>query len=207
MAAAGFLPVDDEPVSCGFIAWTGREGLDVFALAAGALDGDLNDVGPVEVGFFVGAGFTSSTDGLEEAGSSTGSDFGGSARVLGSVGGEAGCEGGGVGRIQDGAGDWDSVTAGFGGHSRFSFASSLTESPVIFEITLVLRERDIDCRLVSILVCCSKRPMRFATLCRGRSSGNGLRQSLAIAFSCWGCLLTLFCDLWFNGSGRKESLK
>jgi hypothetical protein len=49
----------------------------------------------------------------------------------------------------------------FGGHSRFSLISSLTESPVFCEATLELRgDPPTDWRRV----CCSKRPMRFATL-------------------------------------------
>lgn len=51
---------------------------------------------------------------------------------------------------------------GFGGHSRRSFNSSLAESPVCCDATLDVRGavgvRDWR------LVCCSKRPMRFATL-------------------------------------------
>lgn len=68
------------------------------------------------------------------------------------------------------------VAADFGGHSRFSLISSLAESPVMFDTTLELLEAELElvaereCRLF----CCSKRPMRLATLARGRSSGNGL---------------------------------
>lgn len=62
-----------------------------------------------------------------------------------------------------------SFEAGFGGHSRFSLTSSLAESPVILEATLVLRG-EMDWRFF----CCSNRPMRLATLWRGRSSGSGL---------------------------------
>jgi hypothetical protein len=59
----------------------------------------------------------------------------------------------------------------FGGHSLLSFASSLTDSPVDWDRIFVLRgDPERDWRLV----CCSNRPMRFATLCRGRSSGSGL---------------------------------
>jgi hypothetical protein len=64
-----------------------------------------------------------------------------------------------------------SLTGGFGGHSRFSFTSSLAESPVMLEATLLLRG-EMDWRFF----CCSKRPMRLATLWRGRSSGNGLER-------------------------------
>lgn len=52
----------------------------------------------------------------------------------------------------------------FGGHSLFSFVSSLAESPAIWDETLELRgiadAAEDDWRLF----CCSKRPMRFATL-------------------------------------------
>lgn len=51
-----------------------------------------------------------------------------------------------------------------GGHSLFSFVSSFTESPAICDETLELRgiadATEDDWRLF----CCSKRPMRFATL-------------------------------------------
>jgi hypothetical protein len=61
----------------------------------------------------------------------------------------------------------------FGGHSRFSFVSSRLESPVTWDTTLELRGggelADDRC-----FVCVSNRPIRLATLCRGRSSGSGL---------------------------------
>jgi hypothetical protein len=51
-----------------------------------------------------------------------------------------------------------------GGHSLFSFVSSFAKSPAICDDTLELRgiadATEDDWRLV----CCSKRPMRFATL-------------------------------------------
>lgn len=51
-----------------------------------------------------------------------------------------------------------------GGHSLFSFVSSFAESPAICDDTLELRgivdATEDDWRLF----CCSKRPMRFATL-------------------------------------------
>ena len=49
-----------------------------------------------------------------------------------------------------------------GGHSLFSFTSSLAESPVVCETTLELRGPGDDGGC--FLVCCSNRPMRFATL-------------------------------------------
>ena len=59
-----------------------------------------------------------------------------------------------------------------GGHSRFSFASSLCPSPVSCDTGVPVRGgiEVRDC----LLVCCSNRPMRFATLWRGLSSGKGL---------------------------------
>lgn len=68
-------------------------------------------------------------------------------------------------------GGLSSVLDDLGGHSRFSFTSSFAESPVVCDMTLELRDPvpDVDGRLV-----CSKRPMRLATLWRGRSSGSGL---------------------------------
>ena len=51
---------------------------------------------------------------------------------------------------------------GFGGHSRFSFSSSFAASPVCCDATLDERggSPTADC----LLFCCSKRPMRLATL-------------------------------------------
>jgi hypothetical protein len=64
----------------------------------------------------------------------------------------------------------------FGGHSLFSLTSSLAESPVICDVTLVLRGMNNGVLEDGGLLffCCSKRPMRLATLARGRSSGSGL---------------------------------
>lgn len=64
---------------------------------------------------------------------------------------------------------------GRGGHSRFSFCSIFSASPdaLFCDVTLDVRGGTfgvIDWRFV----CCSNRPMRLATLCLGRSSGNGL---------------------------------
>ena len=49
-----------------------------------------------------------------------------------------------------------------GGHSLFSFGSSLAESPVVWGTTFEVRGPGDDERC--FFVCCSKRPMRFATL-------------------------------------------
>jgi hypothetical protein len=65
-----------------------------------------------------------------------------------------------------------------GGHSRFSFVSSRLESPVIWDTTLELRGGELadDRRFV----CVSNRPIRLATLCRGRSSGSGLAMGKSL---------------------------
>ena len=73
---------------------------------------------------------------------------------------------------------------GLGGHSRFSFCSIFSASPdaLFCDVTLEVRGGllgTIDWRLV----CCSKRPIRFATLCLGRSSGNGLNDTRAVVGS------------------------
>lgn len=51
-----------------------------------------------------------------------------------------------------------------GGHSLFSFVSSFAESPAICDDTLELRGIEEATEDDWRLVCCSKRPMRFATL-------------------------------------------
>lgn len=51
-----------------------------------------------------------------------------------------------------------------GGHSLFSFVSSFVESPAICEDTLELRGIADAIEGDWRLFCCSKRPMRFATL-------------------------------------------
>lgn len=66
-----------------------------------------------------------------------------------------------------------------GGHSRAVFISSFEESPVLCEATLEERgkpmdELDGEPAMDVRFVCCSNRPMRFATDARGRSSGRGL---------------------------------
>jgi hypothetical protein len=63
---------------------------------------------------------------------------------------------------------------GCGGHSRLSFASIFAASPDGFDSALDVRE-GVPCRECRF-VCCSNRPMRFATLWRGRSSGSGLQM-------------------------------
>jgi endoglucanase len=63
--------------------------------------------------------------------------------------------------------------AGHGGHSRRSLAATTAASPaaVVFDAELRLR---VPVGVVGCRFTCSKRPMRFATLARGRSSGRGL---------------------------------
>ena len=60
-----------------------------------------------------------------------------------------------------------------GGHSLFSLVSSLAESPVIWEATLEVRGPGDE--EPCFFVCCSNRPMIFATLGPGFSLGNGLK--------------------------------
>ena len=62
-----------------------------------------------------------------------------------------------------------------GGHSLFSFTSSFAESPVIWLIILEGRLFVPVPAFDARFDCCSKRPMRLATLWRGRSSGKGLK--------------------------------
>ena len=63
-----------------------------------------------------------------------------------------------------------------GGHSRAMRCSSFAASLVLFDVALVARDGgpdDVGWRFC----CCSKRPMRFATDWRGRSSGSGLLEA------------------------------
>lgn len=66
------------------------------------------------------------------------------------------------------------VAKGLGGHSRFSFTSSFEESPVVCEVTLELRGTGRGPEEMTRLVWFSNRPIRLATLARGRSSGRGM---------------------------------
>lgn len=66
-----------------------------------------------------------------------------------------------------------------GGHSLFSFTSSLAESPVVCEATLELRGPGDEGSC--FFVCCSNRPMRLATLLLWRSSGNGLDNAFHLS--------------------------
>jgi len=56
------------------------------------------------------------------------------------------------------------VAANFGGHSLLSFVSSLAESVTICDEELELRGIEEAAEDDWRLFCCSKRPMRFATL-------------------------------------------
>lgn len=69
----------------------------------------------------------------------------------------------------------DSGLFACGGHSRRCAASIFVASPVLFDTALRLRGGVVGWRLT----CCSNRPMRFATLARGRSSGNGLGNAFS----------------------------
>lgn len=73
------------------------------------------------------------------------------------------------------------VAKGLGSHSRFSF-TSFVESPLVCEITLELREALGAGRgpeELTRLVWFSNRPIRLATLARGRSSGRGLDSDVS----------------------------
>ena len=83
--------------------------------------------------------------------------------LLGLVGGDAAAD---VERVNDGV-----IT---GGHSRWTLTSSRALSPVLFETTEPGRDEGVE-DWGAFFWCCSKRPIRFATLARGRSSGRGLR--------------------------------
>lgn len=93
---------------------------------------------------------------------------------------------------------FSSAVTDFGNHSLLSLTSSLAESPVMWEVTLVLRgstggtAEDVDWRF------CSKRPMRFATLWRGRSSGSGLTKltlyERAMSIRDDWAYMTILCD-------------
>lgn len=118
----------------------------VDARGVGALTG-------VVVGFRAGRDLALATGGLEggdgstsgSGGGRTGSTATGSAIVGGEaalVGGDVGCGNVGSGNVVDAAGDIvevSSLAVDLGGHSLFSFTSSLAESPVIWDTTLLLR--------------------------------------------------------------------
>lgn len=163
----------------------------VLVVVAGRVVGALIGVDVVDAGFRVGGVFV--VVGLEGFASSTGSaaggDCGAGASIAGSgsgkatvsrIGGDVGSDDAAGSDMADAAGETSGLSPAatdFGGHSLRSLTSSLAESPVMWDVTLVLRGNtggtieDVDCRF------CSKRPMRFATLWRGRSSGSGLTRS------------------------------
>lgn len=68
----------------------------------------------------------------------------------------------------------DADGTGLGGHSLFSLTSSFAASPAICDETLELRGTTGAAGEACRFPCCSKRPMRLATLWRGLSSGRGL---------------------------------
>lgn len=86
--------------------------------------------------------------------------------------GVASCTGGPAEEVTTAAVSFSFSAFGRGGHSRFSFTSSRGPSPARCDTGVPVRGgMDVkDCRFV----CCSNRPMRFATLWRGLSSGRGL---------------------------------
>lgn len=143
----------------------------------------------VDVGFRVG-GVLAAEDFVNSTGSAAGGDCGigigasiacsvtGKATVS-LIGGDVGSDDAAGSNTVDVAGETPGLSLAvtdFGGHSLLSLASSLAESPVMWDVTLVLRGsaggtiEDADWRF------CSKRPMRLATLWRGRSSGSGLTK-------------------------------
>lgn len=125
----------------------------VFLTAGGAVAVRVGLTG--DFGVVVVVGF------LRGSGGGVGGDTGVGGSTTGSAGGVWGWEGG---LTQDGVVVSGGATAGFGGHSRFSCGAWSTE----------------DVLGGAFFVCCSNLPIRFATLWRGRSSGNGLRVQLSI---------------------------
>lgn len=176
-----------------------RAGVVAGVLGAGILTGAVGDrEGAVVVGFdTTGVGPRLACLGVE-------GDFGAVGLVLGSaetdmdegVGSFAEAAGGESGLLlllrvgeEDAATDRDQEDDGiigaglsfwpadFGGHSRFSFTSSLAESPVVWDVTLAVRGAAAAAEDGWRFVCSSKRPMRLATLPRERSSGSGLQDA------------------------------
>lgn len=140
----------DVPVCCGLRGWDlgglrgefwgGERICDFGGVLAAA---DVLGAGPlagVEVAFRTGGDLVFAVDGLGVfVGSAVGcgttsaaEDLAGPASM---TGGDLGCDTGET-RIEDG---FSSVAVDFGGHSLFCIVSSLAESPVICDTTLVLR--------------------------------------------------------------------
>lgn len=107
-------------------------------------------------------GSASGTDGSDVGGDTT---FSWGERIVGSV-------------LKLDGGDFASP-APRGGHSRRSFASIFAASFVVLDAEL--RLRPFPGGVTGWRLTCSNRPMRFATLARGRSSGRGLSRM----FSGW----------------------
>jgi hypothetical protein len=63
-----------------------------------------------------------------------------------------------------------------GGHSRFSRDSTRAASVEALQFEEELSDRAPGGVVAGLALCCSKRPMRFWTLGRGRSSGSGLQE-------------------------------
>jgi hypothetical protein len=72
-----------------------------------------------------------------------------------------------------------------GGQSLFSLASSFAGSPAIWDETLELRGTTGVAGEACRFPCCSKRPMRLATLWRGLSSGRGLSNDGVMNCQWW----------------------
>jgi hypothetical protein len=66
---------------------------------------------------------------------------------------------------------------GLGGHSLFSLTSSFAASPAICDKTLEVPGTTGGAGEACRFPCCSKRPMRLATLWRGLSSGKVISHS------------------------------
>jgi hypothetical protein len=184
----------DVPVFCGLRGcvlegwrvelWSGERTGDFCGVLAAVDDLGAGALAGVDVAFRAGGDFVFTLDDLgacigSAAGGGAASAAGGSATMM--DGDVLGCDVG-RGRIDGNIFDLSSVIVDTGGHSLFCKISSLAESPVVWDATLVLRGKlggnrggtipDIDWRF------CSKRPMRFATLWRGRSSGSGLEMAV-----------------------------
>ena len=198
--AAG-VGVDDEA------AWKDDGGAltgvrPVFGVALVAAGLDFEGVAGVRVvGLALAGGMRSVEDGVDvtsaagvsvtDGATSCGSD-GGSAETIsatlatgsGGIGSGVGVSVGGMGLISSTAlfrSGTSSEALDLGGHSLFSLISSFAESPVLWLATLAVRVssgEDVEPESDERFVCCSNRPMRLATLWRGRSSGRGLSKIL-----------------------------
>lgn len=134
------------------------EGVALLAATAFPLDG----------GDFAGSGDA----GVGVVGAST--DGGGSGMGSGLRSGDLDMPGEGELESVGATGLISADATGLGGHSRFSLISSFAASPAICDETLELRGTTGRTGKACRFPCCSKRPMRLATLWRGLSSGRVL---------------------------------